>query len=115
MSQTPYVTGSALISLVQKLAPTAFNGTDVTVSANYGNAEPSIEFGIFHLENTRFKGARTAFMGHIRRDAETLAERLEDARNNSRNDGRKHLVLMDGLDIDPSWPVLRISVHPASA
>lgn len=114
MSDTPYITAAGLTDVIDKLTPSAFKGIDAAVTANFPGDEPSVEFGISHLNESGYKGAKRDFMTHVHRHSETIAERLEAARNLSRADGRPHHVVLDDLGAKDTWPALRIVARPQS-
>ena len=112
MSDTPYITAAGLVDVIEKLTPMAFKGTDAAVTANFPGGEPSVDFGITHLNEAGYKGTKRDFMTHVHKNSETIAERLEEARNLSRADGRAHHVTVDDLGAGDSWPILRIVARP---
>lgn len=114
MPDTPYITANGLTDVIERLAPEAFKGADVAVTANFPGDEPSVEFGITHLNESGYKGARRDFMTHVHAHSETIAGRLEAARNLARTDGLAHHVAVDDLGARATWPALRIVARPQS-
>lgn len=114
MTDTPYITAEALVTVVSRMADTAFRGADTAVTANFPGHEPSVEFAMAHPPASEYLGARGRFLTLVGKNAETIAENLEEARNLCREDSLDRPVAVELPGSDASWPMLTITVRPAA-
>ena len=109
---TPYITDRALIGVIDMLITRAYRGEDATLPAALEN-DPTV---VFTLASDGPADLRTKrpFTWFIRQNAAAIAERLDAARNATRDDGLNREVDLSGLAVDPGWPSLHLEIRAAT-
>lgn len=112
VASAPEITGGGVYDIVSKIAPFAFDGMDVAISATFDEFREKITFALECTEQTQPGADPATFLAVVRANEELLAARLADARDAARASRAETLVSLEGIGMDPTWPTFLLTAGP---
>jgi hypothetical protein len=85
---------------------------NVAISANVEAFSKKLTFAIEYTSEDQTATDAAPFLAMVRANEDVLAARLTEARDASRISGTETRVSLEGIELDPTWPVLILSARP---
>jgi hypothetical protein len=111
-ASAPVTTAGAVSDIIAKLAPFAFEGMDVTLNAPLEAFIEKVILGLKFTDKSQATDEAEPFLAVVRANEVLLAARLAVARGVARLTGIETRVSLDGVALDPTWPVLVFAAGP---
>lgn len=112
VATAPEITAGGVYDIVSKITPFAFDGMNVAISANFEAFSEKLTFAIEYTSEDQTATDAEPFLAMVRANEDVLAARLTEARDASRITGAEARVSLEGIELDPTWPVLILSARP---
>lgn len=112
-AKAPEITPGGVTDIITKLAQFAFEfGLTVTMCAKFPQFLEKITFTLEFTEEDQSATDASAFLAAVRANEDLLATRLAATRSSARATSMENVVSLDGISMDPTWPLLVLSAGP---
>lgn len=109
----PEITSGGVTDIIAKLAPFTFDsGLTVTMCAKFPQFGEKVTFSLEFTDEAQSETDASQFLAAVHANGDLLAARLAKARISARGTGLESVVSLEGIDMDPTWPLLILSAGP---